>query len=295
MTGSIPHTTRLGLIAGNSRFPLIFAEAARAQGVELVVIAHTGETPPEITSLIPHLTWVHVGELGKIIATFKAAGVTQLVMAGGIHKSHALTQIQPDERGLAFISRLPSFQDDVILRGLAQELESEGLFVVESTRFLTSLLPQPGVLTRTIPTESQWQDISFGFRAARDIGRWDIGQSVVVKRRAVLAVEGIEGTNAAIRRGGELGGAGTVVVKVSKPQQDLRFDVPAVGPDTIAVMQAVGATVLALEAGKTLMIDKPTLLQHADAGGIAIVALREDQVGETTLVGTESSSRTETL
>ncbi|MBI3249309.1 MAG: UDP-2,3-diacylglucosamine diphosphatase LpxI [Deltaproteobacteria bacterium] len=292
---SSPHTIRLGLIAGNSRFPLIFAEAAQADGTELVVVAHEGETPPEIGALVPHLTWVHVGELGKIIATFKTAGVTQVVMAGGIHKSGALTHIQPDERGLAFISRLPSFQDDVILRGIAQELESEGLLVVESTRFLASLLPQPGVLTRTTPTEQQWQDIAFGFRAARDIGRWDIGQSVIVKRGAVLAVEGIEGTNAAIRRGGKLGGPGTVVVKVSKPQQDLRFDVPAVGPETITVMQEVGATVLALEAGKTLMIDKTALLQRADAGGIAIVALTADHAGETTLASAEFSLRTETL
>lgn len=270
-------STRLGLIAGNSRFPLIFAKAAHVAGIPLTVVAHQNETPEELATLVADLTWVRVGELGKIIATFRAAGVNQAVMAGGISKSGALTNIQPDERGLAFISRLPSLQDDVILRGIAQELESEGITVVESTRFLTSLLPQAGILTTQTPTREQWQDIYFGFAAARDIGRWDIGQSVVVKRRTVIAIEGIEGTSAAIRRGGELGGAGTIVVKVSKPQQDLRFDVPAVGPDTITVMQEVGANVLALEASKTLMIEKEEVLQRANNYGMCIVALSADQ------------------
>jgi DUF1009 family protein len=261
------------LIAGNSRFPLLFAQAAQAEGVDLVAVAHQGETPAELAALIPNLAWVRVGELGKIIAIFQAAGVTQAVLVGGIRKSGALTNIQPDERGLAFISRLPSLQDDVILRGIARELESEGITVVESTRFLSPLLPQAGTLTMTAPTARHWQDIHFGFAAARDIGRWDIGQSLVVKQRAVIAVEGIEGTNAAIRRGGELGGPGAVVIKVSKPQQDLRFDVPAVGPETISIMHEVKAVALALEAGKTLMIDKEDFLRRANACGISVVAL----------------------
>jgi len=265
--------SRLGLIAGNGRFPLIFAQAARAAGVELVAVAHEGETQAEIATLVADVTWVRVGELGKIIATFRSAGLTQAVMAGGIHKAGALTHFQPDERGLAFMSRLPSLKDDVILRGVAQELEAEGITVVESTRFLSSLLAQEGVLTTSAPNAQQWADARLGFTVAKEVGRWDIGQSVVVKRGTVLAVEGVEGTNAAVRRGGELGGTGTVVVKVSKPQQDLRFDVPAVGPDTIAVMREVGASVLALEAGKTLMLDKPELLLAADAQGISVVGL----------------------
>jgi len=264
---------RLGLIAGNGRFPLVFVEAARAEGIDIVAVAHQGETPPEICALAPEVTWVRVGELGKIIATFQAAGITQAVMAGGIHKAGALAHFQPDERGLAFISRLPSLKDDVILRGVAQELESEGIMVIESTRFLSSLIPQEGALTTFTPDAQQWADIRLGVAVAREIGRWDIGQSVVVKRGTVLAVEGVEGTNVTIRRGGELGGAGTVVVKVSKPQQDLRFDVPTVGPDTITVMHEVQATVLALEAGKTLMLDKPRLLHAAETQGISVVAL----------------------
>lgn len=268
---------RLGLIAGNSRFPVIFAEAAQAEGVTLVGVAHEGETPPALAEVVPQLTWVRVGELGKILATFHAAGVTQAVMAGGIYKPGALSNMQPDARGLAFINRLPSWKDDVILREVAREFESEGITIVESTRFLSALLPQPGVLTHAAPSERQWNDIYFGVAAAHDIGRWDIGQSVVVRRETVVAVEGIEGTNAAILRGGALGGPGAVVVKISKPHQDLRFDVPAVGPETITAMQQVNAAALALEAGKTLMIDKADLLQRANTAGVSIVALTVEE------------------
>ncbi|MEW6301689.1 MAG: UDP-2,3-diacylglucosamine diphosphatase LpxI [Thermodesulfobacteriota bacterium] len=263
---------RLGLIAGNGRFPLLFAQAAQAEGVDIIAVAHEGETLPELAALVPSLTWVRVGELGKIIETFRHAGVTQAVMAGGIYKAGALARVQPDARGLAFISRLPSLKDDVILREVARELEGEGIAVVGSTFFLASLLPQEGVLTARSPDAQQWADIRLGFAVARDVGRWDIGQSVVVKRGTVLAVEGVEGTNAAIRRGGEFGGRGSVVVKVSKPQQDLRFDVPAVGPDTIQVMREAGAVVLAVEAGKTLMIDKPQMLREAERHNLCVIA-----------------------
>ncbi len=264
---------RLGLIAGNSRFPLIFAREAKAQGLELIVVAHLGETPPEISEIVPRVVWVRVGELGKIIDTLKRAGVSRAVMAGGIHKASALAHFQPDERGMAFIARMPSLKDDVLLRGVAEELEGEGIHTEESTLFLSHLLPQEGVLTRRSPTDLQWQDIRLGFTVAKEIGRWDIGQSVVVKRGTVLAAEGIEGTSATIRRGGELGGPGTVVVKVSKPQQDLRFDVPAVGPETVRVLAEVGGAVLALEAKKTLMLDKEEMLALAEERGLAVVAV----------------------
>lgn len=266
---------RLGLVAGNSRFPLIFAEAAQTQGIDIVAVAHLGETPEEIGALVPGVVWVRVGELGKIIDTLKQAGITRAVMAGGINKVGALANFQPDERGLAFIARMPSLKDDVLLRGVAGELEGEGIRVEESTLFLSHLLPSEGLLTHREPNSEQWQDIRLGFAAAKDIGRWDIGQSVVVKRGTILAVEGIEGTNATLRRGGELGRGGVVVVKVSKPQQDLRFDVPAVGPETILIMAEVGAEVLALEAGKTLMLDKEDFLQAAEEKGVVVVAVKE--------------------
>ena len=264
---------RFGLIAGNGRFPLLFAEAARAAGVEVIAVAHKGETPPELADCAPDVTWVHVGELGKIIATFQAAGVTEAVMAGGIYKVGALINIQPDARGMAFIGKLPNLNDDVILRGVARELEDEGITIVESTRFLPALVPAAGTLTRTEPDAAQWKDIRLGVAAAKAIGRWDIGQSVVVKRGTVIAVEGAEGTNATIRRGGELAGAGGVVVKVSKPRQDLRFDVPAVGPDTVTVMHEAGAQVLAVEAGKTLLIERPAFVEQANRYDLSVVAV----------------------
>jgi len=263
----------LGVIAGNSAFPLIFSKAATEQGFEVVAVAHEGETPAEIVEHAAHVTWVRVGELGKIIETFQEAGVRQAVMAGGIYKAGAMTGIRPDARGVALVSRLPSLRDDVILRAVARELEEEGIAIVECTRFLSALVPQVGVLTQKRPSAEQEENIQLGVSAAQEIGRWDVGQSVVVKRGTVLAVEGVEGTNAAIQRGGEFGGEGCVVVKMSKPQQDMRFDVPTVGPDTIVVMEQVKAAVLAVEAEKTLMIDRSSVVKNAEAAGIVVVAI----------------------
>ena len=266
-------TERIGLIAGNGRFPLLFADAARRAGIEVVAVAHQHETADEIANLVSELTWVRVGELGKIIRTFKQAGVRRAVMAGGIRKPRQLSDFRPDFRGAAFIAKTRSLRDDVLLRGVAAELEHDGITIVESTLFLGDLIPQAGTLTRKEPRAREWEDVRFGVDVARDIGRWEIGQSVVVKQRTVLAVEGIEGTDAAIRRGGELGRSGVVVVKMSKPGQDLRFDVPAVGLATIEVMREVGARVLALEAGRTVMIDRDDLVRAADNAGIAVVAV----------------------
>jgi len=266
-------TERIGLIAGNGRFPLVFAAAARAAGVEVVAVAHRGETPEEIGTYADELTWVRVGELGKIIRVLKRAGVRRAVMAGGIRKPRHLADMRPDFRGAAFLAKTRSLKDDVLLRGIAAELERDGITVVESTLFCGALVPRAGTLTRATPRAKEWEDVRFGFRVAKDIGRWDIGQSVVVKGGTVLAVEGIEGTDEAIRRGGLLGRGGIVVVKVSKPTQDLRFDVPAVGPTTIDVLREVGGRVLALEADRTLMLDREAMIAAADAADIAIVAL----------------------
>ena len=266
-------TERIGLIAGNGRFPLLFAEAARRAGLEVVAVAHQHETPEEIANLVTQLTWVRVGELGKIIRTFKQAGVARAVMAGGIRKPRQLSDFRPDFRGAAFIAKTRSLRDDVLLRGVAAELEHDGITIVESTLFLGELVPRTGTLTRKAPKSREWEDVRFGLEVAREIGRYEVGQSVVVKRRTVIAVEGIEGTDAAIRRGGELGRGGVVVVKVSKPGQDLRFDVPAVGMTTIETMREVDARVLALEAGRTIMIDRDEMIRAADASGIVIVAV----------------------
>ncbi len=261
---------KIGLIAGNGRFPLLFARTARAEGVEVVTVAHEGETLPELTHEVSSIVWIKVGELGRMIATFKDAGIERAVMCGGIRKEAFLEHFAPDERGMQFLSRLQTFGDDALLRGIASELESEGIEVSESTLFLQSLLAPSGVLTAQEPSPAQWEDVHFGFRVAKAIGEWDIGQTVVVKTKIVLAVEAIEGTNAAIRRAGR---SGAVVVKVSKPGQDLRFDVPAIGPETVHVCNEVGVAVLAIEAGKTLLLDKEELLAAAAERGLAIVGV----------------------
>lgn len=260
----------IGLIAGRGQFPLLFAQAARGQGFRIVAVAHRGETDPALEELVHQFHWVYVGQLGKIIHAFKAAGVRRAVMAGGISRGRLFREFRPDLRALSVIRRAGAGKDDRLLRAVAAELEGEGITVVPSTLFLEELLAAPGQLGRRAPTPEELQDIDFGFRVAKEIGRLDIGQCVVVRRRVVVALEAVEGTDEAIRRGGRLAGPGVVVVKVSKPQQDLRFDVPAVGRETISVMQEVEAAVLAVEAGKTLIFDRAEMLKEADRAGIAL-------------------------
>lgn len=263
----------VGLIAGNGRFPLIFARTARAEGVRVVAVAHEGETPPEIGDDVETLTWIKVGALDAIIRTFRAHGVRRAVMAGGIRKAALMEHFAPDERGARFLSRLTAWSDDAILRGVAAELESEGIEVVESTLFLGSILAPEGALTRRQPDAAQARDVQLGVAVAKGIGRWDIGQTVVVKNGMVLAVEAIEGTDEALRRGGGLGRGGSVAVKVSKPGQDLRFDVPAVGPDTVRICAAAGIVVLAVEAGKTVLLEREGFLRAADEADVAVVGV----------------------
>lgn len=267
----------VGLIAGNGSFPVAFARGARQIGVEVIAVAHLGETDPSLESVVESVTWVKVGELGRIIAAFQERGVERAVMAGGIRKSTLFENFAPDERALAFLARQSHLGDDAVLRGIAGELESEGIAVIDSTVFLPQLLADEGVMTSTAPTEAQWVDARYGARVAAAVGRWDVGQTVVVKGGIVLAVEAIEGTDAAIRRGAALGQGGVVVVKTSKPGQDLRFDVPAVGRETPEVCAEAGVAVLALEAGRTLMLDKDELIARADALGIAVVGLRPEE------------------
>ncbi len=266
---------KIGLIAGKSNFPLLLAAAARRQGWEVVAAAHRGETAPELESQVAVCQWVYVGQLGKIIRFFRKHGVKQAVMAGGITKGRLFSHFRPDWRALRVVSQSRHSGDDGILRAVAGEFAAEGIEIVAATHFLPELVTPAGVLTRRRPTAEEWRDIDFGLQMAKEIGRLDIGQCVVVRRRTVLAVEAIDGTDATIRRGGHLAEEKAVVVKVSKPQQDLRFDMPAVGLGTIQVMQEVRAGVLALEAGKTLIFDREAMLAAADASGIAIVGIQE--------------------
>ncbi len=260
----------IGLIAGKGQFPLLFAQAARNQGFQVIAVAHRGETDPGLASLVTRLHWVYVGQLGKIIRIFKGEGVSRAVLAGGISRGRLFRQFRPDFRALNLIRRVGGGQDDRLLRAVAAELEGEGILIAPSTLFMEELLVSPGPLSRRPPKPEELKDIDFGLQMAKEIGRLDIGQCVVVRRQVVVALEAIEGTDETIRRGGLLAGPGAVVVKVSKPHQDLRFDVPAVGRETIQVMAEVKAAVLAVEAGKTLMFDRAEMLREADRAGIAV-------------------------
>lgn len=270
----------MGLIAGNGRFPLIFAREAKRAGVRVIAVAHRGETLEDIEECVDALTWIRVGELGKIIRTFHRAGVKHAVMAGGIEKVRLLSNFRPDLRGLAFLARMKSREDDQLLRGVARELESDGIAVLESTLFLSEIIPRDsGTLGKCEPTQQQWEDVALGMRAAKGLGALGVGQTVVLKRGVILAVEAAEGTDAAIRRGGGLARrGGIVVVKMSKPQQDLRFDVPAIGVQTVGVLGEVGGGVLAVERGRSVLLEKEELLAVADRLGVSVVAVSPEDV-----------------
>lgn len=263
---------KLALLAGNGVFPVLVARGARAVGVEVVAVAHRDETDPVIEGEVDACTWVKVGELGRTIKTFVGAGCDHAVMAGGIGKVRALGSVRPDIRGAAFLLKNRTLQDDGLLRGIADELEKDGLPVLSSTRYLPELVPEKGRLTRKSPRASEVEDIEFGRSVLRATARFEIGQAVVVKEGLVFAIEAVEGTDEAIRRGGELARGGAVVVKAAKQGQDLRFDVPAIGPETIALMKNVGASVLAVEAGRTIILERDEVVRTADAAGIKIFA-----------------------
>lgn len=263
------------MIAGNGTFPIEFAKAAKKKGLSVVAVAHEGETMPELEQIADSVFWIKVGQLGRLIKIFKEQGVTDALMAGGIKKTRLFGSAMPDLRGAALLARMIYKKDDSILRAVAEELESEGITVRESTLFLDDILAPAGVLTRRRPTKDEQKDIEFGWQMAKEIGRLDIGQTVVVKGQAVLAVEAIEGTDEAIRRGGRLGNGGAVVVKVCKPHQDLRFDLPAAGMQTIKTMAEVDASCLAVEAGKTIILDRDAVIKEADRLGIAIFGVEE--------------------
>jgi len=263
----------IGLIAGGGQFPLMIAKAARERGLRVAVVAHLDETDPAIRDVADELAWIQLGQLGHLIKALKRSGVKNAIMAGTITKRKMFGSLRPDLKGLAIMSKLAVFHDDDILSSIAEELAGEGIEIVSSTSYLPQLLAPPtGCLTKKKPDRSANADIEFGWKMAKELGRLDIGQCVVVKRKTVLAIEAIEGTDEAIRRGGRLSEQGAVVVKVSKPNQDSRFDVPTVGLETVRVMSEAKASVLAVEAGKTLMFDKPDMISYADREGISIIS-----------------------
>lgn len=264
---------RVGLIAGSGRFPVLFAETARRRGVEVIAVAHRGETDPELARVVAAITWIYPGELQTMIGALAAAGVRRAVMVGGIAKPRLFSDLRPDTRALAMLQRVGTLRDDLVLRAVAAELEVDGIAVVPSTLYLQEIVPGAGVLGSRAPTSAEWADIGFGFRAAKVIGQFDVGQSVVVRSGAIVAVEGVEGTDATIRRAGQLANGDIVLVKVCKPTQDTRFDLPAVGPATVRALAEVRGRALAVEAGSTITLDRAEMVALADAADIAVVAV----------------------
>lgn len=265
----------IGLVAGNGRFPIEFARSAQKQGLKVVALAHYGETDPDLENHVDECLWIKVGQLGSIIRTFKNRGVNQASFVGGIRKIKLFGGVRFDLKGIALLSRLRTAQDDVVLRGVAEELERSGIEIFSPSLLLAESVPIAGVLTARTLTPAECEDARLGWGAARALGRLDIGQTVVVNQRVVVAVEAVEGTDSAIARAGELSGRGGVVVKLAKPQQDLRLDLPAVGAGTIRSMAKAGATALVLEEERALMLDPPGIVAEANSSDIAIVVVRD--------------------
>ena len=270
---------RLGLIAGNGRFPFLVLDAARAQGHEVTVVAVKEEAFPELADAAAReptaaLHWVSLGQLGACIRILKDAGATRAVMAGQVKHVKIFSGIVPDLTLLSVLTKLRARSTDALISAVADVLRDHGIELIDSTSLLEPLMAREGTLTRRAPTPEEQADLAFGYRMADAIAGLDIGQSIAVRDKAVVAVEAMEGTDQMIRRAGELAGGGVRIVKVAKPNQDMRFDVPVVGAATIAVMKAAGATTLSVDAGRTLFVDGQAVIDSADAAGIAIVGRR---------------------
>ena len=265
---------RCGLIAGNGRFPFLVLEGARAAGVEMVVAAIREETDPRIAELASSIEWISVGHLGKLIRFFKKEGIDQVIMAGQVrHVQIFKLSALPDLRMARMLARLKRRNTDALLGAVADELESEGIRLIDSTTYLQPLLARAGVLTRRAPDKSELADIEYGREVAHELARLDLGQTIVVKRQAVVALEAMEGTDATIRRAAELvRGRPLTVIKVAKPNQDMRFDVPVIGLQTIETLVACHVTAVSLTADKTLIFDREETLEAANRHRIAIVA-----------------------
>jgi DUF1009 family protein len=271
-----PRETRpIGLIAGNGRFPFLALEGARALGHAVTVVAVKEEAAPELEEAAREsgaaLHWVSLGHLGKAIEILKRAGVRQAVMAGQVKHVRMFAGIVPDRRLLQVLMRLKARSTDALIAAVADVMRDEGIELMDSTAFLNPLLAREGQLGCRAPTAEEAENLAFGYKMADAIAGLDIGQTVVVKGCAVVAVEAMEGTDATIRRAGQVAGRGACVIKVAKPGQDMRFDVPVVGQPTLDVMQEAGATALSIDAGKTLVVDGDAFYAAADAAGIAVV------------------------
>ena len=273
---------RIGLIAGNGRFPFLALEAARSLGHDVTVVAIREETDPRMDEAVAagrraQLHWLSLGQLGRCIAILKDAGVSRALMAGQVKHTKLFTGVVPDPTLLSILRRLNTKNTDALISAVADFLGEHGIELVDSTSFLQPLMAQAGTLTRREPTTAEWADAEVGYRVADTLAKLDIGQTVVVKDRAVVAVEAMEGTDQVIARAASLAGPGTSVIKVAKPNQDMRFDVPVVGLPTITALIEAEAGVLSIDAGRTLVLDGDAVFQSADESGIAIVGRAPEQ------------------
>ena len=266
----VPDT--LGIIAGNGVYPRLLAGAARRAGVKrIAAAAFTDETDDRLTAMVDEIHWMRVGQLAKLIAAFRSAGVANAIMAGQIAPKN-LFDLRPDWKTLLLLARLKRRNAESIFAAIGDELAAAGITLLPATTFLEDYLAPNGLIAGRKLTRREEDDVSFGFEIARELSRLDIGQTVIVKNGTVLAVEGFEGTNEAVKRGGALGGKNAIMVKVAKPNQDMRFDVPVIGVATIGVATEAHLRVIAIEAGRTLLLEKESLIQAAGQSNISIVA-----------------------
>lgn len=269
---------RTALIAGNGVFPLEVLRRAREQGTDIVVVAIREETFPEIEQLGARVHWVSLGELEKALGILQREQVRRVILAGQVKHTKVFSDVPPDAALRRLLASLPNQATDSLLGAIARALEGFGIEVADSTVFVRDLLAEPGVLTRRAPDAEEAADIAYGQRVARQLAALDIGQTVVVSQRACVAVEAMEGTDATIERAAALAnGRRLVVVKVAKPHQDMRFDVPVVGLPTLAVMERARATALAIEAGRTLILNREEFIRRANELGLAVVAFAPDR------------------
>jgi len=265
----------IGMIAGNGIYPAVFAREARSAGIKrLVSAAFEGETDPVIEEISDTVSWMRVGQLGKLIKFFESEKITRAVMVGQIEPKN-LFDLRPDMRTLVLLGKLKERNAESIFCGIGEELSKNGIELIPATSYLDDLLPGPGHVCGPKPGKRLPDEAAFGYKIAKEMSRLNIGQTVVVSKGTVLAVEAFEGTNVAIKRGGELGRGGAVVVKVSKPGQDLRFDVPCIGPDTIEVAASANVSAIVVEAGKTLLLGKDQIEEQARDKGVTVFAYEE--------------------
>lgn len=269
----------IGIIAGGGQFPFLIARGARARGFKVAVCGFHGHTDPALEAEADAFSLLHLGQFGKLIRFFHKHGVRQICMAGSINKPKALS-LRPDWRAARIILRMRSKGDDALLRAIAAELEGEGFSIAQPADLAPGLIAPDGVLSKRRPTDAEWLDIRFGWGMSRELGRLDIGQCLVVREGMVMAVEGLEGTDATLVRGARLGGAGCVAIKTAKTGQDERMDLPSIGTQTMRVLIDGNYSCLALHAGKTLFFDREQALRMADEAGLCVISLPEDFTGD---------------